>query len=207
MAGANNKALAKAGMSKASIEKYRAEPTSAVRMRMSAHSVTMAHSPEKQAAVRDFRAAAAARFRQAAADSAIASAKVAQLKRADLTSRSLRDVVASVVARRQAAAHPGETFAFKKGYHGAYGDVSMRLPMPKLEGTPKQIAWAERLRREAVRREVYRLVESPNNAKRVSSDPKLAVQFQAKLANVLVNERSARAWIDVQGRSRSLFGA
>lgn len=71
MAGANNKALAKAGMSKANIETYRATPMTPMKRQQRAEAIELRHNPERQArqeaAAKDFRAKSALTLRANAA--------------------------------------------------------------------------------------------------------------------------------------------
>lgn len=100
MAGANNRALAKAGMSRSQIETFRAQPIAPRDRKVSAGALAMRLSPEVQAKAAGFRAGAAAFMKARAAQEA------GKARRGDMTRRGLRDATARMLASRKAAAKP-----------------------------------------------------------------------------------------------------
>lgn len=90
--------------------------------------------------------------------------------------------------------------SIKSGIKGAYGDLAASFEAPAMQGSEKQIAWAEQIRAEAVEDALRAQVGSPARVKLWSENPELAAQFKAQIQHVLDHATSAKEWIDCRGR-------
>lgn len=96
----------------------------------------------------------------------------------------------------------------RKGYDGAYGDISAEFDAPALTGSDKQIAWASDIRTKAITGALRRLVESPARARAtadaIAATPEEFSAFKGQLQAILTGATSAKEWIDTRGDVRAL---